>query len=319
MNIVIMHDFAETELAVIRQAAPGATLVQYAKEMWQDIPSEVLAAADVLYTSRPLPSAQAALRLKWVQAHSAGIDNIIGHALFQRGDVRLTTAAGVHGVNISEFILMMMLTLAHKLPLSIAMKHAGTWNGQRELFVPQELYEATVGLIGFGAIGRQTAHLCRAFGMRVLALRNTPGGDAEGTHMFAREHLHEMLSECDYVVLTAPLTPATHHMIDAAALDAMKRTAFLINISRGDLVDEPALIAALRDGRIAGAGLDVYAVEPLPDDSPLWQMPNVIMTPHIAGITPHYYRRAAELFAYNLEQFVAGRPLKNQVDFARGY
>lgn len=319
MNIIIMHDFADAEMALIRHAAPAATVRQYMTEGWDDIAPEELAAAEVLYTLRPLPPPEAAPNLKWVQAHSAGVDGMLNHALFRSGQVRLTTASGVHGINISEFILMMMLALAHKLPLAFEMKQAGKWNGQRDLFVPQELHGATLGLIGYGAIGRRTAQVCRALGMRVFAMRYAPRGDEDGVRMVPREQLHDMLAECDFVAVTAPLTPDTHHIINTAALNAMKRSAFLINISRGDLVDETALVVALRDGRIAGSGLDVFATEPLPDDSPLWRLPNVIMMPHIAGITPHYNRRAAELFAYNLQQFTAGHPLKNMVDFARGY
>jgi phosphoglycerate dehydrogenase-like enzyme len=157
--------------------------------------------------------------------------------------------------------------------------------------------------------------------MRVLALRRSgiQPGQQDGVHFYHRDQLHAMLAESDYVVLTAPLTLETYHLIDAAAMAAMKHSACLVNISRGDLVDEAALIDALQTGRLAGAALDVFAREPLPEDSPLWRMENVILTPHIAGITPNYTRRAADLFADNLRRFVTAQPLINLVDFARGY
>jgi phosphoglycerate dehydrogenase-like enzyme len=139
------------------------------------------------------------------------------------------------------------------------------------------------------------------------------------TLFVSRGQLHSLLQQSDFVVLVVPITPQTRRMIDATALAQMKPGAYLINIGRGDVVDEPALIDALRQRRIAGAALDVFHEEPLPNDSPLWQLDNVILTPHIAGITPNYEPRAAAIFAENLRRFVAGQPLLNQVDFSRGY
>jgi phosphoglycerate dehydrogenase-like enzyme len=270
-------------------------------------------------------------RLKWVQAHSAGVDHLIGHPLFQRGGVALTTAAGVHGVNISEYVLMMMLAFAHRLPRAYDMMRRRAWNFDRMRFVPDELDGATAGLVGYGGIGRHIAARCRAFGMRVLVARRSPaaqdqapGAAPDGVDFVPPSEWRAMLAQSDYLVLAAPLTRETHHLIDAPALACMKPAAVLINISRGGLVDEPALIDALRERRIGGAALDVYAQEPLPADSPLWRLadepdPRVILTPHIAGITPRYEQRAAALFAENLGRFVAGQPLRNRVDFARGY
>ncbi|MCL5274181.1 MAG: D-2-hydroxyacid dehydrogenase [Chloroflexi bacterium] len=232
--------------------------------------------------------------------------------------IQLTTASGVHAINIAEYILMMMLALAHKLPVAFQLMNRAEW-GEKSLFMPRELHGATAGIVGYGAIGRQTAQLCRNLGMRVLAMRRTAPETQGQVTFYAPERLKEFLGECDYVALTLPLTSVSRHLIDAAALAAMKHSACLINISRGDIVDEVAMIAALQTGRLASAALDVFAREPLPLDSPLWHMDNVIVTPHIAGITPNYGRRAAELFVDNLHRYIAGDPLVNNVDFARGY
>jgi phosphoglycerate dehydrogenase-like enzyme len=328
MNIVIITEFPASALDVIREAAGDAAIDYYPAPKGQ-LPADVLARAEVFYTSGWAPPPQATPNLRWVQAHSAGVDHLIGNPLFATAEgeahprVMLTTASGVHAINISEYILMMLLALAHHLPLAFAMQQQGEWNMQRQDFLPQELHGATLGLIGYGAIGRQTARLAQALGMRVLALRRTAplalSQTQEGVEFFTREQLPRLLSQSDYVALTAPLTPETRHILDRNALGALKPSAYVINISRGDLIDEEALIAALREGRLAGAALDVFAQEPLPMSSPLWGMSNVILTPHIAGITPNYEARAAELFAENLRRYRAGHTLLNRVDFARGY
>jgi phosphoglycerate dehydrogenase-like enzyme len=321
MKIVIANEFPAPALDRIKAAVPAATFYYYPSGVLADIPPGVLAQADVFYTGRALPAPAAVPNLKWVQSHSAGVDHMMDDPLFAGGGVQLTTASGVHGTNIGEYIVMMMLALAHRLPVAFGMMQQRRWSHDRPSFLPMELRGATVGLVGYGAIARYTARLCHAFGMRVLALRRRAPGNAQeaGVSFYQRDQLHAMLGECDFVVLTAPLTPDTRHMIDAAALLACKPSAFLVNISRGGLVDEEALVVALRAGQLAGAALDVFEREPLPDDSPLWRMDNVIMTPHIAGTTPNYERRAADLFAENLGRFIAGQPLINQVDFARGY
>ena len=327
MNIVITTEFPVSALEQFKQAAPEATIHYYPSAAGISVPAGVLAEADVLYTSGQLPAPQAAPKLKWVQTHYAGVDQLISHPLFTRRDaasgngIQLTTASGVHAINIGEHIVMMMLALAHRLPAAFQMKSERRWSEHRSLFMPLELHGATVGLIGYGAIGRQTAQLCLSLGMSVLALRRSTPAPAQHADVsfYRREQLKELLGRSDYVVLTAPLTSETYPVIDADALASMRPTAFLVNISRGDLVDEGALIAALQEERLAGAALDVFAREPLPEDSPLWQMDNVILTPHIAGITPNYERRAAALFADNLRRYSTAQPLINQVDFARGY
>jgi phosphoglycerate dehydrogenase-like enzyme len=325
MHILVMSEFPPDILEQIKQAAPGIVVHYYPSASWADIPADVRAQAEVLYTGGSLPAPGQLAALRWVQSHSAGVDHYLKDPLFahkdgrEQGDVQLTTASGVHAVNMSEFILMMMLALAHRINGAYNMMRRRHWDDSVRFFMPRELNGATVGLIGYGAIGRQTATACRNLGMHILALRRSAQPEHAGVTFYGREQLSDFLGRCDFVVLSAPLTAETYHIIDTAALAAMKPTAYLVNIARGNLVDEPALIEALRQNRLAGAALDVFAREPLPDDSPLWQLDNVILTPHIAGITPNYERRAAAIFADNIRRFVAGQPLKNKVDFSRGY
>jgi phosphoglycerate dehydrogenase-like enzyme len=325
MHILVMCQFPPEQLEQIRQAVPGVVLHYYPSTAWEDIPAAVCAQVEVLYTGGNLPAPDQLPSLKWVQSHSAGVDHYLKDPLFAQAEhatpanVLLTTASGVHAINMSEFILMMMLALAHRMNGAYNMQRQQRWDDADQLFMPRELYGATVGLIGYGAIGRRTASLCHSLGMYVLALRRSTKHEPAGVTFYTREQLLEFLGRCDFVVLSAPLTQETYHILDEVALAALKPTAYLVNIARGNLVDEQALIAALRQCRLAGAALDVFAQEPLPGDSPLWQLDNVILTPHIAGITPNYERRATEIFADNIRRFVAGQPLKNIVDLSRGY
>ena len=334
INVLVTMPFAEPLIEKLASVSPRLNVMQHKAESADDLPP-MIKETDVLYTLQALPHPEAAPRLRWVQLHHAGVDRLLEHPLYAKDDVLFTTASGIHTVAIAEYVLALILAFAHHLPKMFADKASATWpKGRWARYVPRELRGATLGIVGYGSIGREVARLARAFGMRVLAvkrdLRNLedegyclPGtGDPHAEipeRIYPVEALHSFLGECDYVVLALPLTPATRHLIDAAALAAMKPTAILINVARGSLVDEKALIAALEKGTIAGAGLDVYEVEPLPEDSPLWKLPNVILSPHVSGFTPYYDERATDLFAENLRRFLAGEPLLNVVDRSRGY
>lgn len=324
--IVSTGTFGADSIALFERAAPGARFHQFPRANPDEIPADILAEADVYYAYSDPPPREAAPKLRWVQTHWAGVDTTITAPIFASGEVILTTGAGIHAVNMGEYTLMMMLALAHKLPTAFKMMQAGVWSDDRAAFMPMELRGATLGLIGYGQIGREIARLGRAFGMQVIALRrhiSAADDQRDDSITFVRrDQLPELLAQSDFVVVVTPLTPETRHMLDADALKHMKPTAFLINIGRGAVVDEPALVTAIAEGRIAGAALDVFEREPLPADSPLWRLAaegRVILTPHIAGQTPHYEARAAALFAENLRRFVLGQPLVNQVDFQRGY
>lgn len=258
-------------------------------------------------------------RLRWFQQWAAGADWLTKHPEAVGTEWRLTNTAGIHAIQIGEHVLGMMLAFARQLPRAYHAQARREWDHipMEELF---ELNGRTLLIIGVGAIGARIAHLASAFGMRVIGTRNNPEKRVDHVERLeAPDELHELLPEAHFVVMAAPLTQETRAMMNAAAFARMRPDAYFINIGRGGTVDEAAMIQALREGRIAGVGLDVFAKEPLPEDSPLWSMENVILTGHYSGATPHYHARAMEIFLDNLERYQEGRRLRNLVDKARGY
>jgi phosphoglycerate dehydrogenase-like enzyme len=269
-----------------------------------------------------------------VQVHWAGIDRLLDTPLWE-SDVALTTTSGIHAPNVAQYVMAQILAWANRVPRWLRTQQAGSWPaGRWESFMPDELAGRTLGIIGYGSIGREIARLARAFNMTILVTKRDarrvadegytlPGfGDPTGdlpTRIYPPEALRSVLAQCDYVVITLPLTPRTRHLFDESLLQTMKQSAYLINIGRGGVIDERALIRALQRGWIAGAGLDVFETEPLPDDSPLWDMQNVILTPHVSGFTAQYDERAVDLFVANLRRYLAGEPLINLVDREAGY
>jgi phosphoglycerate dehydrogenase-like enzyme len=259
---------------------------------------------------------EAAPRLRWVQLTHAGAERVAPDLI--RKGICFTTAGGLAATPIAEFVLAYMLMFSKGWPRM--------FNAQQEhrytRFMPRELYGKTVGIVGMGYIGAEVARLSRAFGCRVLGMRRSFSAratDAIADEAVPPSDLGYLLAESDFVVVAAPLTPETKGMLGAAQLKQMKPTAYLINIARGGLVDEPALVQALKDGTIAGAGLDVFAREPLPPESELWDLENVIISPHVSGGTEIYNQRATRIFCDNLRRFLAGEPLVNIVDPERGY
>ena len=306
-------------------AADRATIVALAPELRlvvTDDAAEVEAALPEveIATGHVPPTLLARMpKLRWYQQWGAGADWLLRHPEIAARDFTLTNASGVHAIQISEHILALMLAFARHLPEAIRAQARGEWERQERegLF---ELAGKTMVLIGVGAIGGRTARLAAALDMRVIGVRRNAGEPAPGVaRMVGPDRLHEVLPVADFVVLTVPLTPETRHMIGERELRAMKPSAFIFNIGRGGTIDEDALIRALRAGWIAGAGLDVFEKEPLPADSPLWQMENVIITAHYSGATPHYSERALAIFLDNLRRYRAGEPLRNVVDRQLGY
>jgi phosphoglycerate dehydrogenase-like enzyme len=263
-----------------------------------------------------------ARRLRWIHVSAAGVGSLLFPALVE-SDVVLTNGRGLHAAAMAEHALGVMLAFARKLHLARdrqrerRWEQTGLWTGAPPF---RALAGSTLGLVGLGAVGAALARRAAALGLHVIAVRRNPRpGPAPAHEQWGRERLPELLERADWVVLAAPHTTATRGLIDAAALARMKPGAVLVNLSRGALVDQAALIAALREGRIAGAALDVVQKEPLAADSELWEMPNVILTPHVSGLGPDYWERAVDQFADNLERFLAGRPLANVVDKRAGY
>ena len=259
----------------------------------------------------------AAPRLKWVSFWASGLDRRMPPELAAR-QVLVTNAAGIHAPNIAEHVMAYMLHFTRRFETYAQAQQAHKWVHHEE--PSEELLGQTLGIVGLGATGGALAVRARSFGMRVLATKRD-GRNAEGLvdAVFPPREIGTVLEQADHVAITVPYTKDTHHLFDAAMLARMKPTAYLYNTSRGALVDEAALIAVLRAGRLRGAGLDVFEKEPLPADSPFWDMPNVIVTPHAAGFTPYYFARAATLFADNLVRFLDGQPLRNRFDRVRGY
>lgn len=281
-------------------------------------------AADIELAAGWVPAAAAGHmpNLRWVQMWSAGVDPYLAESRFLAGRYVVTNGSGIHSVNISEQIFAYLLGFARSFPCAMRAQRQATWLSypdacRKEVF---ELDGATMLLIGVGAIGARTAQLAKAFGMHVIGVRRDPTKAVDGVdEMVGQQALDSVLPQADAVVITAPSTPETHHMIDAARLHLMKSTSILVNIGRGAVIDESALITALREGWIGGAGLDVFETEPLPGDSPLWGMDNVIITSHYAGHTPRYDERATALFLDNLKRWLDGQSLRNVVDPERGY
>jgi D-2-hydroxyacid dehydrogenase (NADP+) len=263
-----------------------------------------IAAADALVTFAPMLSSQvleSATRLKWIQALGTGVDNLIDQAALRK-DVIVTNIRGIHGAPVSEAALAAMLALARGLPRAIRAQDERQWRR----FPAQLLHDKTVGIFGIGQIAEALAPKCKAFGMRVVGITSAPRNIAGFNRMHRREELAQVVGDFDFLVLLTPLTAATRNSIDAKIFTAMKPTSYLINLARGGVVDEPALIEALNDKRIAGAALDVFSQEPLPVDHPFWSMPNVIITTHQGGFCDVYIDYALPTVETNMECFLKG-------------
>lgn len=269
------------------------------------------------WTGRPVLERifAAAPQLRWMHTPSAGVDHLMIPVVLDR-DLLLTNSAGVHAIPIAEFVLAFMLNQAKRMDAYRAAQAERRWLRGLEL---HELYEQTLLIVGIGGIGEAIASRAAALGMRVLGSRRNPRPMPGVEVVVGGADWRTLLPEADYVVLATPLTPETRRMFDDAAFAAMKPGAYLINIARGEVIHGDALLSALREGRIAGAALDTFEVEPLPDDSPLWGMPNVTITPHTTANSPRMRERQITLFLENLRRFRAGIPLLNLVDKMAGY
>lgn len=300
----------------------------------EEITDDVLGNAQVLYTSALLPEPESVPNLRWVQLHYASIDRVRGHALLG-SKVQVTTLSGVSAPGMAEFALMAILALGHHLLTMLTDKQAKRWAEDRfERFKPNELRGSTVGIIGYGSVGREIARGCRSFGASILAIKRDLKdleddgyqiaglGDLKAElpdRIYPPQALASMASLCDFLVITVPLTSETRGMISKKVFEKMKPRSYLIDLSSGGVVDHGALVEALDAKHLAGAALDVYPVEPLPGGSPLWEMPNVILSPHVAYSSPRYYEMAMDLFVENMRRYLSAQPLLNQFRAERGY
>ncbi|MGH9554314.1 MAG: D-2-hydroxyacid dehydrogenase [Terriglobales bacterium] len=284
---------------------------------------EAIAGAEVFlgWSLRPEQLA-AARRLRWIHSPAAAVHQLMFPELVE-GDVVVTNARDVHGPVVAEHAIALLLALAKRLPSALRFQQSRTW-GQEAMWQerprPREVMGTTLLLLGLGSIGREIVPRASALGMRVLTVREHPQHGAGGAHaVFGPEALDQVLSEADFVVIAAPLTSATRGLFNAERLKRMRPDAYLINVSRGPVVDEVALAEALRNRTIAGAALDVFSQEPLPPDSPFWKLENLLITPHTAAVTEKLWERHYELILDNLRRYLAGEPLRGVVDKRRGY
>lgn len=281
---------------------------------------ELLRDADVLLCWRlPEEFFPLAMNLKWVHTALTGVEDLLFPKLIE-SNVVLTNSRGVASKGIAEHIIGAMLCLSRKIFESVQHQMRAQW-GRYEIWesdsIPCEIEGKTVGILGYGSIGRELAGKCKALGMRVITARKTPSKGKQSSGGSVR--LMTLLRTSDFVVISLPLTQTTEGIIGERELKWMKRGAYLINVARGEIVQEKALMKALNEGWIAGAALDVFETEPLPDRHPLYSMPNILITPHIAGTSPGYMDRVVEIFGENLHRFLQGKRLKNIVDKKLGY
>jgi len=331
LSPILSARYRSRDLERIRAAAPGARLVMVSVEGLADGP---LDGVEVML--RGWLSSEAfdrilvrAPRLSWVHSATSGVERALTPAAFERGVV-VTNARGVFSRPIAEYVLMMILAISRRLPQLLELQRERTW----QPLEGAELRDVTVGIVGLGSIGRAVGALATAFGCRVVAVRRhadagpvrpaseegeAPLGEIVLDRVGGPETLPELLAESDFIVLAAPLTPETEQMINAETLALVKPGAWLINVARGRLIDERALLRALQDGELGGAVLDTFRDEPLSPMSPFYDQANVIVTPHTAWSSGRVLDRSVELFCDNLRRFASGEPLLNVVDPSAGY
>ena len=318
MKICVSSDIAPLIEDDVARMAPSAELLRLNLGGGFDAqPSDIevlLFSVDLSLAPKAMAAAAQVMgdpSLRWVQSPGAGVDHPIWARLLERG-VRVSSAAGVHAEPIAQYLFTYMLHWERNVAVHLAQQQSHTWKP----VISGDLFGKTLGVVGLGGIGSAAARIAKAFGMRVLGLRRSEVRDPNVDRQLLPEQLHELLAESDYVALCLPLTEATRHTIGAPELAAMRSDAVLINVARGGVVDEAALIDALRSHSIKGATLDVVSQEPLPADSPLWTLPNCVLTPHDAGYSPLAGERLAALFVENLAHYVAGERLRNEISEA---
>jgi len=335
VEVLITIPLPDELVTEIRKATDYSQVTVLPVREASEVPDDVWAKTEVLYTLHALPDAEQVPKLNWVQSYLSGVEKVIHEQLFDEGGPMLTSMSGANAAQVAEHVVTMILALGHNLPGFGDLQRAHTWMAEKGLnYIPREVRGSTVGVVGYGSIGRQVARLVVGMGAEVLAMKrdgmepvhfgySAEGlGDPEGDlfkRLYPPQAFRSMAAECDFVVVSVPQTSETTGLIGAEELAAMKESSFLIDVSRGGVVDHNSLVAALENGQIEGAALDVFPEEPLPDDSPLWDLPNVIITPHVAGFSPEYNQRANQLFIENLNRYLSGQVLLNLVKREREY
>jgi phosphoglycerate dehydrogenase-like enzyme len=325
-------DLPEEWFAELAARVPDVRIQRLAKGERPD--AATLAEVTLLHTSEWFPDAAEVPALRCVQHDTSGVDHVRATTLWDT-EVPIATLGGIAPVPMAEYALMSILELAHRMPRIQQLRDARRWPGNAERLAeltPRRLSGATVGIVGYGRIGREISRLATTFGMRVLGVKRSvePRASAEKfdtgrlgaedpTELFGMDRIDEVMAQSDILVVVVPLTELTRGMIDARRLDLLPAGALLVNIARGGIVDEAAVLERLRDGRIGGVALDVFDDEPLPADSPWWSEPGALITPHVAGLAPQYHAQTLDLVVENLTRLAEGRPILNEVDRASGY
>ncbi len=329
----VLMRYRASDIERMREAVPGAHIVEVAADGSAAAPlddAQVLLRGAISTDTYDRLIARMP-RLRWVHTVYAGVENVLTPLARERG-LQITNARGVYSRPIAEYVVTMILAVCRHLPQLLELQHERTWQPLEAV----EMRDVTVGVVGLGSIGRATAALAGALGCRVVALRRQldlaleaapsvidadeqPGVPLRIDRLYAPDELASLMEESDFVVLCLPLTPSTENLLDEAMLRHARPGAWVVNIARGRLVDEHALVRALREGRLGGAVLDAFRDEPLPPDSPLYRLPNVIVTPHTSWTSARVHARSLELFCDNLGRFARGEPLRNVVDPAAGY
>jgi phosphoglycerate dehydrogenase-like enzyme len=324
------------EIRQLERVSGGAEIIDRRCRSQADMIEAAAGGCDVLFSFRaPDELLRRSPSLKWIQFLSAGADHVMKGELRARSTIAITNASGIHATPIAEYTIASMLAWAHGLHVSIRAQMGREWKRNWDFMDSVDtLRGKTLGVVGYGAIGRETARLAHAFGMTILALKRDPAkhadiswnpagiGDPEGklpARWYGPDACQALMRESDFVTVTLPATAATHRFLGRDAIAAMRPRAYLVNVGRGDVIDQDALIEALREKRIGGAGLDVFEREPLESESALWDLENAILTPHMSGAFKGYNSACCALFAENLRCFVAGEPLLNQVNRELGY
>lgn len=327
IHVLITLPLEEKLITRLQAVSPQISIHMYPARGAEEIPKNLLPQVEVLYTMRAIPNPELTPNLRWIQLNYPAIDFKLDQRLLD-SDIQITTLSGATAPQMAEYALMGMMALGHRIPAIMKDKAEKHWDEKRlERFCPSEFRDSTIGIIGYESVGREIARLARACGANVLAAKcdmmqlEDQGYMIEGQgdpqaelvdRIYPIQAIGSMAALCDFLVITLPLTVKTRGKVDERVFKCMKPSAYLIDVSSGGVVDHGALVEALAANLLAGAMLDVYPVEPLPESSPLWEMPNVILSPHIAETSTNYIERAVGLFAANLQHYLEGKPLFNR-------
>jgi len=312
VNILLYHPkYVSEYTALLREREPELAVipVNSEAEILKHIDEVDIIATHIGFPAEHLPLAK---KLQWIQVLGAGVDRFVLSGTVPPGVV-VTRVTGTFGDQISEYVCAFILHVLRQIPRTGKNQERKVW----EVFVPQRLSRQTVGIAGVGNIGGEVARKLDCLGAKVYGMDMRDLDNPSITKQYKPEKLHDFLSQCDFVVSCLPLTAKTFHIFSAAEFGAMKPSAYFVNVARGDIVDQPALVKALQERAIAGAVLDVFENEPLPANSPLWELPGVYVTPHISGTA--LPEDGFTTFATNLDRFRRGEPLINAVDLVRGF